>query len=152
MEAVLDEIPGAVQSRTLKMKRGRFPIWLKIVALAPLLTLVVALPSQALVRCHMDGQLRVACCCPSPDAERTPTGPAISASDCCDRILLARDHQPSEQARASQSDVERAVAIVFAGPAPDWSPEERVGIQAFTGRGPPGGALDLVLLKHAFLI
>ena len=64
----------------------RFSLGQKLAALAPLLLLVVALPSQMILKCRMDGSVRAACCCPDLDGEDqgAPTPPTVKAQSCCD--------------------------------------------------------------------
>jgi hypothetical protein len=62
--------------------------WQRVLALAPLLLVIVSLPTQVLVRCRMDGQVRERCCCPA--AQNESPAPALQAPDCCDREVAVR--------------------------------------------------------------
>ena len=60
------------------MVSRRLPAWQKVVAFAPLLLLLVSLPSEMLTRCRMDGLLRAACCCPAQE-EAPSSVPVLKA-------------------------------------------------------------------------
>jgi hypothetical protein len=125
--------------------------WRRILALAPVLLLVVSLPSQVLLRCRMDGQLRAECCCPGEQkSAAAPAHAMIASRCCCDREVSSRD-----------------LPTVRTAPAADWVPTVTVVLVPFPvlREGEPGSASRVVrqsyparegpqilLLKQAFLI
>lgn len=119
--------------------------WQRVLALAPLLLLIVSLPSQVLLRCRMDGRVREACCCPR-DQGPAPDAPVLSRADCCARetsvrqVPAVRAPEPGDAAAAPV-----AVAVVLV-PPPAAAP--RLSAPTAPAReGPP-----IRLLKQAFLI
>lgn len=121
----------------------------RIIAVAPLLTLIVSLPGEFMLRCRMDGTLRPACCCPDEDAAAT-TGPVARQANCCDPELTASDHPPAERAGTADPVSPRWTTVVAAtaGQAPSIRPVAAALERPEPARdGPP-----IVLLKHAFLI
>lgn len=135
-------------------------LWVRVVALAPLLALLAALPSQVLMRCRMDGQIRVAaCCCPAssrvnPGAGTSGVQAVLKAADCCDRLVVRAAHVPSEQVRPTLQLEAPVVATAFSHRLAIVLPPGDLAVSRVSeeGRGPPGAAFGLVLLKHAFLI
>jgi hypothetical protein len=130
----------------------RFPVWQKLVALAPLLLVAVYLPGQAMLRCRMDGLLRPTCCCPQ-QGEPQYAGTVVQAQDCCDREVSDSEAPAVEAARRAEPALGSAVAVMpsSATAAPTILPigqDDRAAQRYGPAReGPP-----LVLLKHAFLI
>ena len=117
--------------------------WQRVLALAPLLLLLVSLPSQVLLRCRMDGHLRDSCCCPR---EQPSQAPAAAAADCCRpetsvrQVPAARAPEPGDAAAAP------VTRIVTLAPPPVAAPRMLRPL-APAREGPP-----LLLLKQAFLI
>jgi hypothetical protein len=134
------------------MISGRFSVWQKVVALAPLLLLAAYLPGQMMLRCRIDGHLRPVCCCPHDD-EKQDTGPVVKAQDCCDRELTVTQRPvfEAEQRAADQELGPLSVVTVLPVAAPLAEPN-RSGLMTWQAHGPPGEGPPIVLLKHAFLI
>jgi hypothetical protein len=133
------------------MFSGRLPAWQKVVAFAPLLLLLVSLPSEALLRCRMDGTIRSACCC--PEQEEAPSSvPVVKAQDCCDREVTVNRRVPADTTRNAALDVASLALVALAevvSPLPfavDGTPT------ILRSHGPPRGGPPPTLLKHAFLI
>jgi hypothetical protein len=119
--------------------------WQRLLALAPLLLVLVSLPSEVLLRCRMDGQLRDDCCCPR-DRE-PPAVPAVSARDCCAPETSVRQ-LPVASVPAPPDAA--PVPLITALASPLAAPATLVGSvrpSAPAREGPP-----LRLLKQAFLI
>ena len=134
------------------MRAGRFPIWQKVAALAPLLLLSVSLPSQILLRCRIDGLLRSACCCP-PEADTESSVPVVKAQDCCDREVIVNERTVAEPARGSGVGTAWATSTAIALPLVTLTLAAPVRSErAWQAHGPPRGGPSIVLLKHAFLI
>jgi hypothetical protein len=135
------------------MTARRASTWQRIAALAPLLMLVVSLPSQAWFRCRFTGVVRSDCCCPVAKQNKPPNSfPEVSAQDCCDREVL-KQQRPVAAAQAPAKElgwvgvpVSAVVPVLLAMPEPP-----RVE-PAWQSHGPPREGPPLVLLKHAFLI
>jgi hypothetical protein len=131
----------------------RRSIWQRVAALAPLLLLVVSLPSQAWYRCRFTGVVRAACCCPVAKASRPAQAPpAVSPQDCCDRGVAKPQHPiaaaepPVKELGSLGVPVSAVVPVLLALPGiPRVAPPRQ-------SHGPPRGGPPLVLLKHAFLI
>jgi hypothetical protein len=134
---------GAVLSR-------RFSLSHKLVALAPLLLLVVSLPSQMLLRCRIDGSVRRACCCPGEPAQDPATTPTVKAQPCCDREIAINEARIMELPPPAHPDVVIAAParVALASDAP---PAHAVA-RAFEQGGPAREGPPLVLLKQSFLI
>jgi hypothetical protein len=128
----------------------RFSPWHKLAALAPLLLLVVALPSQMMLRCRIDGSVRAACCCPGEPAEDLATTPTVKAQPCCDQEIAINEARIMEVPPPAHPDVVIATpvraALVFA------VPPARAVASAFEQGGPAREGPPLVLLKQSFLI
>jgi len=120
--------------------------WQRVVALAPLLLVLVSLPSQVLVRCQMDGLLRESCCCPNAHQD-SPGGPTLSGAGCCKSVTSVRQ-LPVVRTAPSPEAAPAPVAVALPLAAPDPTPSFRHVRPAAPAReGPP-----LLLLKQAFLI
>jgi hypothetical protein len=129
----------------MNLRRPR--IWQRLVALAPLVLVLVSLPSQVLVRCRMDGRLREACCCPR-DAGAAPAAPAVTSADCCAPETSVRQLPVARASAATESAPVLAVTFLSALPdAAKRTPARRARPSAPAREGPP-----LRLLKQAFLI
>jgi hypothetical protein len=135
------------------MVARRVHIWHRIAALAPLLMLLVSLPSQAFFRCRFTGQVRSACCCPAKPAVTPHSSAEVSAQDCCDREVLKQQRPIAAAAQAPEMPlgwvgipVSAVVPVLLAMADPPRA-ERLHGSHAPPREGPP-----LVLLKHAFLI
>ena len=125
--------------------------WQRILALAPFLLILVSLPTQVLLRCRIDGQLRAECCCPGEQGSAAvPAHATIASKCCCQREVSSRD-----------------LPTVRTAPAADWVPAVAVVLVPFPilGDGEPGSASRVIrqsyparegprilLLKQAFLI
>jgi hypothetical protein len=136
---------GAVISR-------RFSLGQKLAPLAPLLLLVVSLPSQMILKCRMDGSVRAACCCPDLDGaeQETPTPATVKPQSCCDPQIATNEARIMELPPPAQPDVVLAapvwVALAFDAPA------SRAVPRVFEQGGPAREGPPLVLLKQSFLI
>jgi hypothetical protein len=132
------------------MSGKRRSAWQRWVALAPLLLLVVSLPSQLMLRCRIDGSLRASCCCPD-EAERdlSPT-PTVRPQSCCDQEATAHEARLMEPAPTPYSNVliPTSVRATF----PFAAPEARALPRAFQQAGRARQGPPLVLLKQSFLI
>jgi hypothetical protein len=149
----LDTLLDRLHAQKLMSSR-RFATWQKVAAFAPLLLLAVALPSQSLLRCRIDGFLRSSCCCPAEaKAETERALPVVKAQDCCDREGTLGERPVIAPIRTSSVDTAWTPSIAVSAPsvyfsfaAPDRS--QRV----WQAQGPPRQGPPIVLLKHAFLI
>jgi hypothetical protein len=136
------------------MSRRRFRMWHKLVAFVPPLLLTVALPSEALLRCQMDGLLRSACCCPADKAPPSSL-PVLKTQACCEREVTVNQRSAVEPGRergrrAAEDFVGVAVAALTSSmPLAADSGANRVAAHS---HGPPRDGPSLVVLKHAFLI
>jgi hypothetical protein len=134
------------------MTRRRFRIWQLLVAFAPPLLLTVALPSEALLRCQMDGLLRSACCCPADKAPPSSM-PVLKAHACCERELTVNQRSAVELGRRAAEDF---IGVTFATLAPSmplWADGAANRVAPLpSSHGPPRGGPSLLVLKHAFLI
>jgi hypothetical protein len=131
----------------------RYNPWQKVVALAPALLLLVYLPAQAMLRCHIDGLLRTVCCC-SHQKQEQPSGPALKGQGCCDQEIAHSERPKADVARSSNRDLPpAAVALTLLAPsAAVVSPPVVRFDRAAQRHGPAREGPPLVLLKHAFLI
>jgi hypothetical protein len=117
-----------------------------VVALAPLLLVLVSLPSQVLMRCRMDGLLRDSCCCPR-GGDAVPAVPTVAAASCCQGETSVR-----------QLPVVRTTPAPDATPAPiatalpALAPQPGTGTRSFRPTAPAREGPPLLLLKQAFLI
>src|SRR5688572_27843791 len=94
------------------MRFGRPGAWQRVVALAPLLLVLVSLPSQVLIRCQMDGLLREACCCPRGDGDRAaPAGPAVASASCC-KSETAVSQLPAVRTTAAPDATPTLISVV----------------------------------------
>ena len=123
-----------------------------LVAFALPLLLTVALPSEALLRCQMDGRLRLACCCPEDHAPPSSL-PLFKAQACCAREVTVNERSAVEPGpRAAEDFVGVTVAtLASAIPLPVEAAANHV-LSRPSSQGPPQDRPSLVLLKHAFLI
>ena len=130
----------------------RLSPWQKLVAFAPSLLLTVALPSETLLRCRMDGLLRSSCCCPADKGPPSPM-PVAKAQDCCEREVTVSQRSAAEPGRRVAEDF---VAVTIAALAPALTLATDSGanraVPVPNSHGPPRDGPSLVLLKHAFLI
>src|SRR4051794_30155143 len=128
------------------MELRRPGAWQRLLALAPLLVVLVSLPSQVLLRCRMDGQLRDACCCPRDD--QPAPAPALSRADCCAAETSVRQLPVVRAPAAPDPAPVLAASVLFPtlAPAPEM-PARPPRPNAPAREGPP-----LRLLKQAFLI
>jgi len=119
--------------------------WQRVLALAPLVLVLVSLPSQVLLRCRMDGQLRDACCCPR---EQQPQGPAaaISSADCCRPETSVRQVPVARAPELSDAASAPVTSIATLAPPPVPAPP------LFRPLAPAREGPPLRLLKQAFLI
>lgn len=131
--------------------------WHRIAALAPLLMLIVSLPSQAFFRCRFTGQVQSACCCPAKQAKKQAQAPKsvseVSAQDCCDREVLSQQRPVAAATQAPERalgwvGVPVSVVLPVLLAVPDAPRPERV----HQSHAPPRQGPPLILLKHAFLI
>jgi hypothetical protein len=122
----------------------------KLVALAPLLLLVVSLPSQMMLRCRTDGTLRAACCCPDEAARDLPAAPTVEAQSCCVQEIATSEARIMEPAPSAHPDVviSAPLSATFASSAPKAGAVSR----AFEQGGPAREGPPLILLKQSFLI
>jgi hypothetical protein len=121
--------------------------WQRVLALAPLLLVIASLPTQVLVRCRMDGQVRASCCCPAEKNESAT--PALKAAECCDREVSVRS-VPTVRTAPEVSSVPTAVATLI--PYPDLPATGPGAPRIFRESPPARGGPPLLLLKQTFLI
>jgi len=121
--------------------------WQRVLALAPLLLVIVSLPTQVLVRCRMDGQVRERCCCPAD--ENPSSSPALQAPDCCDREVAARD---VPTARTAPETSWAPVVIATSIPSSDRLVSDRSVARALRESCPARGGPSIRLLTQTFLI
>jgi hypothetical protein len=128
----------------------RFYLGQKLVALAPLLLLVVSLPSQMLLRCRIDGSVRAACCCPGEPEQDPSTTPTVKAQSCCDQEIAISEARIMELPPPAHPDVviatSRPATLLVA------APEAGAVSRAFERGGPAREGPPLVLVKQSFLI
>jgi hypothetical protein len=133
------------------MRLWRPAAWQRVVALAPLLLVLVSLPTQVLVRCRMDGRVRAACCCPRGEAGANRlAGPGVEAPDCCDRIVARQEAVRSTV--AAQTEIAPRLAVVITALPALAAPRPRAPAPRARSGHPPGERPPLLLLKQAFLI
>jgi len=132
---------------------GRFTIWQKLTALAPVLLLVVAVPGQELLRCSLDGILRTSCCCPS-DKETNDDGATavVKTQGCCDRTAAAGDHPPAETTRTIHDQLAWTSFEALAPPLAFAIDYRGTDFLVRQSNGPPRNGPYVLLLKSAFLI
>jgi hypothetical protein len=133
---------------------GKLLGWHRIAALAPLLLLVVSLPTQVMLRCRSDGELRSSCCCPSAKEAKAPSSlPTLTGRHCCDREVVNRDRPAvgsiDNRHRDLGSVIELAGVVM---PAIVESPEPRQVQPVWQRCGPSQAGPPLILVKQAFLI
>ena len=131
------------------MSGNRRSAWQRLVALAPLLLLVVSLPSQLMLRCRIDGQLRASCCCPDEGERDVSTTPTVRPQSCCDQETTAHEARLMELAPSPYSNV---VLPSARATSPFAAPESLALPRAFQHGGPAREGPPLVLLKQSFLI
>jgi hypothetical protein len=131
------------------MRRAFAFRWFALLA-APLL-MSGALPARALLRCAMDGSVRVRCCC--PEAPRNE-GASLAASEACCCSVASDDARPlpptaprSEASGAPLAQPMLGTALLL--PRPDAALHELrpAGSSIEPALGPP-----IVLLKRSLLI
>lgn len=121
--------------------------WQRVLALAPLLLVIVSLPTQVLMRCRMGGEVRERCCCPA-DQNESPA-PALQAPDCCDREVAVRSVPTARPApEASSAPVVAATLI----PYPDAAADRFGAARALRDSRPAREGPPIRLLKQTFLI
>ena len=134
------------------MSRRRLRMWQKLVAFVPPLLLTVALPSEALLRCQMDGLLRSACCCPADKAPPSPV-PVLKTQACCEREVTLDQRTAAEPGRRVAEDFVGVTIASLVSPMPlaaDSGANRAAALP--NSHGPPRDGPSLVVLKHAFLI
>lgn len=149
--AVLDRLPSPLQSEVWMISRRRFSAWQKLVAVAPLLLLAVSSPSEALLRCQMDGLLRFSCCCPAR-SDAPSSIPALKARGCCDREVTVHEPTAAEAVRYSAATIFVDDVVALAAPLALAANGAGRIIPAAWSHGPRGAGPPIVLLKRAFLI
>src|SRR5689334_22684112 len=110
------------------MKLPGKALWRKALAVLPVLAVLTSGPSLALLRCRMDGALRVTCCCPEEGQVGVPaqTGAALSAPPCCERVVSDQLMTPMAGGRVGEATLEVAVPVTL---PPRWvtlEPEGRL--------------------------
>jgi hypothetical protein len=121
-------------------------VWQRVLALAPLLLVIVSLPTQVLVRCRMDGQVRERCCCP---ADENPSSPALQAPDCCDREVSTHSVPTARNApETSWAPVVLATSI----PHSDRPALDRGVARVLRESCPARGGPPIRLITQTFLI
>lgn len=133
-----------------RMGSKRFSAWQKLVALAPLLLLMVSLPSQMMLKCRIDGSVRVACCCPDEAESDVSATPTVKAQSCCDQEIATSEARIMEPTPSAHVDgvipTPVRATFVFVAPEPLAVP------RAFQQGGPAREGPPIVLLKQSFLI
>jgi len=124
--------------------------WQRVMALAPLLLVVVSLPTQVVLRCRMGGQVREACCCPADEAESAPAKPVLSPRSCCDREISTRS-VPTVRTAPELPSAPAIAAVLIPYPAPG-TPEPGSASRAVRQSYPAREGPRILLLKQAFLI
>jgi hypothetical protein len=124
--------------------------WKRVLAIAPLLLVIVSLPTEVALRCRMDGQLREACCCPAEKAASPGVTPALSSRCCCDREVSTRT-VPTVRTAPQMPSAPALAAILL--PYPTLA-IPRPGSSALVARqsSPAREGPRILLLKQAFLI
>jgi hypothetical protein len=117
-----------------------------VLALAPLLLVIVSLPTQMMMRCRMDGQVRERCCCPA-DQNGSPA-PALQAPDCCDREVATRSVPTARPTPEASAPVVVATLI----PYPDAAADRRGAVRALRDSRPAREGPPIRLLTQTFLI
>jgi hypothetical protein len=127
--------------------------WQRLGTFAPVLLLVMALPSQIMLRCRADGRLRSSCCCPSA-RESGPLGsfPSLVAQACCERQVLPRDRPAVGSIESRPRELGSPIGPVSLLPPIIFAAPEQKSRPAWQRHGPPREGPALILLKHAFLI
>ena len=97
--------------------------WQRVVALAPLLLVLVSLPSQVLMRCRMDGLLRDSCCCPRGDGA-VLAGPTVASASCCQGETSVRQ-LPVVRTTAAPDATPAPIATALPALAPQPGPRTR---------------------------
>lgn len=136
--------------------------WRRLLAIAPVLLFAVSLPSQMLLRCHMDGLVRTSCCCPGETVAGggqgdAPVGaarlPTLRAQACCAPELVTNHAvavaDPNRVATGDGLHLQNAYPVLLAAveEAPPLSQTCAPG-----GQGPPLTHTRIVVLKQSFLI
>jgi hypothetical protein len=124
--------------------------WTKALVLAPFLLFVVSLPGQVLLRCRFDGQLRIACCCPS-DQRVEQSGPALSDPSCCQREV-STPALPAFAVRPPTDLIAPAVAVVLPPFAVALAHQVAASTPARHRSRPPREGPPIIVLKQSFLI
>jgi hypothetical protein len=130
------------------MRRALAFRWFALLA-APLL-MSGALPAQALLRCAMDGSVRVRCCC--PEAPRSADASLATSEACCCSVTSddARQLPPTApRSEASGAPLAQPMLGATVLPRPDAALHELrpAGSSIEAALGPP-----IVLLKRSLLI
>jgi hypothetical protein len=135
------------------MQRGGRTLWQKLAALVPLLLLLVVSPTQVLLRCRGDGQLRVVCCCPSsaPDAAEMQ-GSTLSRACCCDKELVGGLLPASDQRRVGSEPHTPPVFVALTSFFPAGPAQREVRPPCPERVRPAREGPSLLVLKQAFLI
>jgi hypothetical protein len=121
--------------------------WQRVAALAPLLLVLVSLPSQVLLRCRMDGLLRDACCCPRASEAAPPAGPTVASDGCCKSETAVRQ-LPVARTTPPPDATPAPVAIEL----PPARPETVAIARSVRPSAPAREGPRILLLKQAFLI
>jgi hypothetical protein len=122
--------------------------WQRLLALAPLLLVVVSLPTQLVLRCRMDGQVRDTCCCPVDRTQDGPADPALVVPECCDREVATRSFPTVRTVPETTLPPVVVTSIVLPDPAARGPSAPR----QLRERSPARGGPLILLLKQTFLI
>jgi hypothetical protein len=119
----------------------------------PFVLFVVALPSQMLMRCRLDGQLRAACCCPADrmGEESKAPGPVLSDPRCCHREVSSRA-LPAVALRPTTDSIVPGVAVFLRSYAAPVENEIAAWIPGRQRSRPPREGPRIIVLKQSFLI
>lgn len=125
----------------------------RALAVVPFVLFVVALPSQMLMRCRLDGQLRTACCCPADrmSEESKAPGPAVSDPLCCHREVSSRE-VPAVALRPTTDSIVPAVVVFLRSYAASVEHEIAAWIPGSQRGRPPREGPRIIVLKQSFLI
>jgi hypothetical protein len=125
----------------------------RALALAPFVLFVVSLPSQMLMRCRLDGQLRTACCCPASRTgeESKARGPVLSDPRCCHGEGSRHASRAIAVRPATDSNVP-AGAVVIRSYVARAEHEGATWIPGSQRSRPPREGPRIIVLKQSFLI
>jgi hypothetical protein len=123
-----------------------------VLGVALALMLVVSVPGQMVLRCHMDGRVRASCCCPRQDsAAAEPAGAVLKQQACCDPEITSQPLPVAETPRVSKQN-QPPVVVFPSSVVALWSPMVVWPPGQLGGCGPPPQGPSIVVLKQAFLI